>query len=64
MTGSREGGFRFCVVLLLSFLCQINSVDPATMGKILGHKDIETTMIYTHQTQEHLRKIIGKIDIK
>jgi site-specific recombinase XerD len=45
-------------------LMQMNGVDPATMGKILGHKDIETTMIYTHQTQEHLRKSIGKIDIE
>ncbi len=32
-------------------LMQMNGVDPATMGRILGHKDIETTMIYTHQTQ-------------
>ena len=45
-------------------LMQMNGVDPATMGKILGHKDIETTMIYTHQTQEHLKKSINKIDIK
>jgi len=43
---------------------QMNGVDPATMGKILGYKDIETTMIYTHQTQEHLKRSIGKIDIK
>ena len=45
-------------------LMQMNGVDPATMGKILGHKDIETTMIYTHQTHEHLKKSIEKIDIK
>jgi len=45
-------------------LMQMNGVDPATMGKILGHKDIETTMIYTHQTDEHLKKSIGKIDIR
>lgn len=45
-------------------LMQMNGVDPATMGKILGHKDIETTMIYTHQTQEHLKKSIEKIDIR
>ena len=44
-------------------LMQMNGVDPATMGKILGHKDIETTMIYTHQTAEHLRKSINKIRI-
>ena len=42
---------------------QMNGVDPATMGKILGHKDIETTMIYTHQTQTHLKKSIEKVGI-
>lgn len=44
-------------------LMQMNGVDPATMGKILGHKDIETTMIYTHQTAEHLKKSIEKVGI-
>jgi integrase len=44
-------------------LMQMNGVDPATMGKILGHKDIETTMIYTHQTQEHLKRSIEKVGI-
>ena len=45
-------------------LMQMNGVDPATMGRILGHKDIETTMIYTHQTQEHLKRSMEKISIK
>ena len=44
-------------------LMQMNGVDPATMGRILGHRDIETTMIYTHQTQEHLKKSIEKVGI-
>jgi integrase len=44
-------------------LMQMKGVDPATMGRILGHKDIETTMIYTHQTQEHLKKSIEKVGI-
>ena len=44
-------------------IMQMNGVDPATMGKILGHKDIETTMIYTHQTSEHLKKSIEKIGV-
>jgi integrase len=44
-------------------LMQMNGVDPATMGKILGHKDIETTMIYTHQTEEHLKKSANKLGI-
>ena len=45
-------------------IMQMNGVDPATMGKILGHKDIETTMIYTHQTDKHLKDSISKIGIK
>lgn len=44
-------------------LMQMNGVDAGTMTKILGHKDLETTMIYTHQTQEHMRKSISKIAI-
>ena len=44
-------------------LMQMNGVDPATMSRILGHKNIETTMIYTHQTSEHLKKSIEKIYI-
>ncbi|MCD6163784.1 MAG: site-specific integrase [candidate division Zixibacteria bacterium] len=44
-------------------LMQMNGVDIATMGKILGHKDIETTMIYTHQTGDHLKKCINQISI-
>jgi len=44
-------------------LMQMNGVDPATMGRILGHKDIETTMIYTHQTEEHLKKSINRVGI-
>ncbi len=30
-------------------LMQMNGVDPAALGKILGHIDIEPTMICTHQ---------------
>ena len=41
----------------------MNSGDSATIGKILGHKDIETTMIYTHQTAEHLKKSIEKVGV-
>jgi site-specific recombinase XerD len=33
------------------------------MARILGHKDVETTMIYTHQTQGHLKKSIEKVGI-
>jgi len=42
---------------------QMNGVDPGTMAAILGHRSYDVTMIYTHQTQEHLRKSINKIGI-
>lgn len=44
-------------------LMQMAGVDIATMGKILGHQDIETTMIYTHQTTEHLKKSVEMVRI-
>ncbi len=42
---------------------QMQGVDAATMARILGHKDLSTTMIYTHQTVEHLKKSINKVGI-
>jgi len=46
-----------------SSLMQMNGVDPGTMAAILGHRSYDVTMIYTHRTQEHLRKSINKIGI-
>ncbi len=43
-------------------LMQMNGVDVGTMGKILGHQDYETTMIYTHQLQEHLKRSARKVE--
>ena len=44
-------------------LMQMNGVDPGTMARILGHKDIETTMIYTHQTTDHLKSSISRLKL-
>ena len=43
---------------------QMNGVDPGTMAAILGHRSYDVTMIYTHQTQEHLRRSIEKVSLK
>lgn len=43
-------------------LMQMNGVDPATMGKILGHRDIETTMIYTHLAPDHLVNALNNLE--
>ncbi len=44
-----------------SSLMQMNGVDRGTVATILGHRDLSTTLIYTHQSAEHLKKSIGKI---
>ena len=46
-----------------SSVLQMKGVDPGTVAAILGHQDLGTTRIYTHQTEEHLRKSIGKIGV-
>ena len=42
---------------------QMNGVDRGTVAAILGHRDLSTTLIYTHQTAEHLKKSIEKVGI-
>lgn len=39
----------------------MKGVDAPTVQKLMGHTKIDTTMIYTHQTQEHLRDAIEKL---
>jgi len=38
-------------------------VDLATVSKLLGHKDISTTMIYSHLSPDHLRGAVEKLDL-
>ena len=39
----------------------MKGVDPGTVATILGHKGLETTAIYTHQTAEHLKASIERV---
>jgi len=39
-------------------------VDLATVSKLLGHKDISTTMIYSHLSPDHLRQAVGRLDFR
>ncbi len=39
----------------------MKGVDLPSVQKLLGHQKIETTMIYTHQTTQHLRDAIAKL---
>jgi len=36
-------------------------VDLATVSRLLGHKDISTTMIYSHLSPDHLRQAVEKL---
>lgn len=37
-------------------------VDLSTIKKLIGHSDIETTMIYSHLADEHVDKAVEKLD--
>jgi integrase len=42
----------------------MNGVDLPTVGKLMGHSDVETTMIYAHLAPEHLTKAISKLPFR
>jgi len=37
-------------------------VDLATVSKLLGHKDISTTIMYAHLSQDHLRSAVERLE--
>lgn len=39
----------------------MEGVDLPTVGKLMGHSDIETTMIYAHLAPDHLAKAVTKL---
>lgn len=39
----------------------MKGVDLATIKRLLGHSDIETTMIYSHLTDDHVDKAVDKL---
>ena len=40
-----------------------NGVDLPSVQRLMGHTNIQTTMIYTHQTTDHLKSAISKLNI-
>ena len=39
----------------------MNGVDLPTVKKLMGHANIDTTMIYSHLADEHVEKAIEKL---
>ncbi len=48
-----------------TFASQLNKqgVDLPSIQKLMGHNSIETTMIYTHQTTQHLREAVSRLKL-
>lgn len=42
----------------------MQGVDLPTVGKLMGHSDIETTMIYAHLAPEHLEKAVARLPFR
>jgi len=40
----------------------MNGVDLPTVKKLMGHSDIQTTMIYAHLAPDHLEKAVDRLD--
>jgi len=40
----------------------MKGVDLATIKQLMGHSDIETTMIYSHLTEKHVDQAVDKLD--
>ncbi|MCP4567272.1 MAG: tyrosine-type recombinase/integrase [FCB group bacterium] len=39
----------------------MNGVDLLTVQKLMGHSDIQTTMIYAHLAPDHLADAVDKL---
>ena len=39
----------------------MKGVDLATVKKLMGHSDIDTTMIYSHLTEKHVDSAVEKL---
>ena len=39
----------------------MKGVDIVSVKELLGHSDLETTMIYAHLAPQHLKDAVGKL---
>ena len=42
----------------------MNGVDLPTVQRLMGHTDIQTTMIYAHLAPDHLADAVDKLAIR
>lgn len=41
----------------------MSGVDLYTVGRLLGHRDIKSTQIYSHLSQDHLRQAVERLEL-
>jgi len=42
----------------------MSGVDLPTVQRLMGHTDIQTTMIYAHLAPDHLAEAVDRLEIK
>lgn len=57
------GGIRGLIpaIFLEAIESSVGGVDLPTVKKLMGHSDIETTMIYSHLADEHVDKAVERL---
>lgn len=41
----------------------MSGVDLYTVGQLLGHRDLKSTQIYSHLSQDHLKEAVNKLEL-
>jgi site-specific recombinase XerD len=41
----------------------MNGVDLPTVQKLMGHSDIQTTLIYSHLAPDHLADAVNRLEL-
>ena len=60
VTGQKDIGWHTFRHTFASHLV-MSGVDIVTVGKLLGHSRLETTMVYSHLSDDHVRESVVKL---